>query len=295
VSLFVRFWGTRGSIPTPGPSTRKYGGNTSCVEIRSGEDLIICDGGSGLRDLGLDLLKRGSKPVVGHMFFSHPHWDHIQGFPFFAPVYLPASTLYVYGASKGDRRFHDLLSGQMRSDYFPVDFSELRASIEARDLDASGGEVGPVKVRTFGLEHPGGAIAYSFEREGRKVVYATDNELDRRFPVDFDARKDKAARRPVPQDYVDFVAGADLLIADSQYTDDEYPQKAGWGHSRAFTVVDAALLAKVGQLALFHHDPMHSDQDLDRLVGESRERAAATSRDDFVVFGAREGLELRIG
>jgi phosphoribosyl 1,2-cyclic phosphodiesterase len=295
MSWFVKFWGTRGSIPTPGHLTRRYGGNTSCVEVRSDQGLIICDGGTGLRELGLDLLRRNKGvPIRGHFLFSHTHWDHIQGFPFFVPVYDPRNEFRVYGPTQGDRRTYDLLSGQMRSDYFPVEFSELKSRILPADLGPGGTAVEDFQVTAHQLQHPGHAFGYAVEKDGRKVIYATDNELD----LVVEDREQVPARperlRALPRPLVDFVRGADLLIGDGQYTDEEYPSRVGWGHARATTLVDLAVAAEVKQLAIFHHDPLQSDKDVDRKVELCRERAARHGS-KLTVFGAREGLELKIG
>jgi phosphoribosyl 1,2-cyclic phosphodiesterase len=294
VSGFVRFWGTRGSIPTPGPVSRRYGGNTSCVEIRAKGALFVCDGGTGLRELGLDLLERGLPSITGHLLFSHAHWDHIQGFPFFVPVYNPKNTFYVYGTSEGDRRLYDLLSGQMRSEYFPVDFSELRSRIVPADLGNGTKEIEGVEVSSFELTHPGRSFAFCFRCEGWKVVYATDNELDLCLPDPKLLGCDPSAARPLPAALVEFVRGADLLIADAQYTDEEYPSKVGWGHSRATSTVDLAIAAGVSQLALYHHDPMHSDQMVDQIASQCAQRAKSLGG-ELSVFAAREGMELRVG
>ncbi|MFZ9889596.1 MAG: MBL fold metallo-hydrolase [Myxococcota bacterium] len=293
--FFVKFWGTRGSIPTPGFRTRKYGGNTSCVELRIDDTLIICDGGTGLRELGAAIVKRSQgQPVEAHLFFSHPHWDHIQGFPFFQPAYDDKNTFHIYGTHRGDQRIFRLLSGQMRSDYFPVSFSELGARILPRDLDEIDSRIDGVTVRAFEQHHPGTSFGFSFEKEGLRVVYATDNELDLTLDdPDLIARDPSATRRP-PEAYLEFLRGADLVIADGQYTDHEYPEKQGWGHARATTVVDAAILAGVRQLAIYHHDPLHSDDDVDALIEMCRARVK-DSGSSLVVFGAREGLELRVG
>lgn len=292
--FFVKFWGTRGSIPTPGYRTRKYGGNTSCVEIRVGDALFICDGGTGLRELGINLLKRQQSPVVAHMFFSHPHWDHIQGFPFFQPAYLKENTFYIYGTSRGDRRLFGLLSGQMRSDYFPVSFSELGAIIVASDLEERGNEIEGVTIRAYEQHHPGRSYAFSFEKGGVRVVYATDNEIDLMLENADEVAADPSALRRPRADYLETIRGADLLIADGQYFDEEYPQKVGWGHARATTAVDAAVLAGVKQLAIFHHDPMHADEEVDAKIAICRERADRLGATDLVIFGAREGMELRL-
>jgi phosphoribosyl 1,2-cyclic phosphodiesterase len=295
MTFFVKFWGTRGSIPTPGNVAKKYGGNTSCVEIRCDESLFICDGGTGLRELGLDLLRRQQSSITGHLFFSHTHWDHIQGFPFFTPAYLSKNTFHVYGTAEGDRRTYELLSGQMRSvEYFPVDFAELKANIVASHIDGGKRLIDGVRVSFYEQEHPGRSWAYSFQKDGVKIVFATDNEIDLAMKDEQRVLADLDAPRKIPRALVDFVRGADLLVADGQYFDEEYPTKVGWGHPRATTVVDLALQAGVAQLAIFHHDPMHSDVDVDRKIVLCKERALKASK-DLVVFGAREGLELRIG
>jgi len=293
MTAFVRFWGTRGSIPTPGNSTRKYGGNTSCVELSIDDVLFICDGGTGLRELGVDLGYRSSDPVEAHMFFSHTHWDHIQGFPFFMPAYAPSSKLFVYENAEGDDRVHRLLLGQMRSEYFPVDFSDLGSQIIPSHLGRGEKSIEGVVVRHFEQRHPGRSFAYSFEKSGKKVVYATDNEIDLTL-----GNKDEVIARPeeprqIPEEFVRFCADADLLIADGQYTDEEYPKKVGWGHARATTVLDLAVQARAKQLAIFHHDPMHSDSNTEEKLKTCRTRAQQADS-DLVVFGAREGLVLKL-
>lgn len=292
MALFVKFWGTRGSIPTPGPRTQRYGGNTACVEVRTDETLFICDGGTGLRELGLDLIRRyDGRPIVGHILFSHPHWDHIQGFPFFTPAYRPENTFHIYGTPRGDRRLFQLLSGQMRSDYFPVDFSELSAKIVAEDLEETA--IGGVLVKALPQCHPGGSFAFSFESQGRKIVYATDNELDAVLTNREESLRDPHAPRHLPEELVDFVRGADLLVADGQYCDDEYVSKMGWGHPRATTTVDLAAAAGVKQLAITHHDPMQADVDVDAKIAACAERASKLAP-ELVIFGAREGVELKL-
>nr|PZN25304.1 MAG: MBL fold metallo-hydrolase [Pseudomonadota bacterium] len=290
---FVRFWGTRGSIPTPGHQTRRYGGNTSCVELRMDGALLVCDGGTGLRELGLDLRRRMPEGVEAHLFFSHMHWDHIQGFPFFVPAYSPESRLHVYETTPGDDRVRRLLHGQMKSEYFPVSFSELGATIEARYFSNRELWVRGVRVRCFEQPHPGRSFAFSFEHEGKKIVYATDSELDSCVCDPLLREREPEALRRLPADLVRFIEGADLLIADGQYTDAEYPSKRGWGHASAATVVDLAVQAGVRQCAIFHHDPMHSDDVVEEKIQVCRARAR-THGSELVVFGAREGVELKL-
>lgn len=288
----VKFWGTRGSIPTPGWHTRTYGGNTPCVSVRTGETLIICDAGTGVRPLGQDLGLRQKGPVTGHFFFSHPHWDHIQGFPFFVPVYIPNNKFFIYGVEAGDQRFYELLSGQMQSDYFPVAFTDLGAEISARSI-GDDCVIGAVQVSWFEQRHPGGSLAYKFEQGPLKVVYATDNELDLDLVNAEEAAAQPKALRQANPAYLEFVRGADLLIGDGQYTDGEYPSKVNWGHSRATTLVDAAVTAGVKRLAVFHHDPMHGDDAINEIIAVCRRRAEQ-HQSDLVIFAAREGVELRV-
>lgn len=294
MAFFVKFWGTRGSIPTPGQRSARYGGNTPCIEIRAGSTVIACDGGTGLRELGIDLMRRfGQAPMTVHLFFSHPHWDHIQGFPFFTPAYVPANTLYVFGAASGDHTIHELLSGQMQSAYFPVSFADLGSKLISRDLDSRGTTVDGVRVTCLRQEHPGGSLGFRFELAGRTVVYSTDNELDLLLPDRGLPLRDPSRLRPLPEEMIEFARGADLLIADGQFTDGEYPTRVGWGHPRATTVVDFAVAAGVRQLAICHHDPMQSDADVDAKISACVARARAHGS-RLVVFGGREGVELKI-
>jgi phosphoribosyl 1,2-cyclic phosphodiesterase len=290
--VFVKFWGTRGSIPTPGHKTRRYGGNTSCVEIRAGGKQFICDGGTGLRELGLDLAARKQSGLEAHLFFSHMHWDHIQGFPFFVPAYSAQNEIVVYEVSSGDNRVAELLHGQMRSEYFPVTFKDLGARIGARHFEQERVLVGDVTVRCLEQTHPGKSFAYAFEIGGKKIVYATDSELDFLLTNADECAQDPERLRRLPDRLLAFVADADLLIADGQYTDEEYPKKIGWGHARANTVADLAHQAGVKQCAIFHHDPMHSDELVDQKIQIANQRLDRFGS-SALVFGAREGLELK--
>lgn len=294
MNTLVRFWGTRGSIPTPGNRTRRYGGNTSCVSITVGSALFICDGGTGLRELGVSLAEEhGEQALEAHLFFSHTHWDHIQGFPFFMPAYSARNKLYVYDATREDDRVRQLLLGQMSSDYFPVTFRDLGSKITSRNLEIGHTLIDGVSIGHREQVHPGKSFAYSFEAGGKKVVYATDSELDLSIQNRDESDRDANALRQLPADLLRFMEGADLLIADGQYTDAEYPEKRGWGHARANTVVDLAVQAGVKQCAIFHHDPMHSDERVEQIVAEGQARAAAHGS-TVQVFAAREGIELRV-
>jgi phosphoribosyl 1,2-cyclic phosphodiesterase len=278
VACFVRFWGVRGSIPTPGPKTRRYGGNTACVEVRSDKTMLVFDAGTGIRELGVELMR--NPPPQGiqvHLFLSHPHWDHIQGFPFFGPAYVPNTTITVY-CPEGDPKNYQLLSGQMSQESFQGD------AVEAGDF----------VVRHFTQRHPGGSVGFRVEHEGSSVVYATDSEVDLQLGDLKAPLRQPDKLRAVPRELVSAMRDASLLIADGQYTDAEYATRGGWGHPRATTVVDLATESQVGQLALTHHDPMHSDRDTDDKVTECAERAIAHGS-KVEVFGAREGVVLKVG
>jgi phosphoribosyl 1,2-cyclic phosphodiesterase len=292
MAAFVKFWGTRGSIPTPASWTRVYGGNTPCVEVRFDDAVFICDAGSGIRELGKDLLTRKPVPKQLHLFISHTHWDHIQGFPFFAPVYASAMQIRIYGRHVDGNSPYRLLSGQMSQDYFPVSFKELGASIVDDNLENGQKKIDGVLVRSFPMNHPGGCEAYCFEKDGRKIFYATDVELDIAPGDVFPDADNSGPLRHCPEDLIKAVEGADLLIFDAQYDDKEYGTKKKWGHSSCFSATDLAIQAKVKTLALFHHDPESTDRSIDEKVQICRERAAMHGA-DLTILAAREGVELK--
>ena len=293
MGIYVTFWGVRGSIPTPGNSTQRYGGNTACVEVNIQDQLFILDGGSGLRALGANLIERGKSFVNAHMFFSHSHWDHIQGFPFFIPAYNPSTTLRVYGTKEGDKAIYDLLSGQMQDKYFPVQFSDLGAKIIPDHLQGGTRMIGDVRVNYIPTEHPGGSFAYSLSHESKKVIYSTDNEVDLLLLNREESLSDPSLYRLIPKALLNFMSDADLLIADGQYTDEEYKSKVHWGHPRATTLVDMAKEAGIKSLAITHHDPMQSDDDVDKKINLCRERAAKIGYTGSI-FAAREGVTMKL-
>jgi phosphoribosyl 1,2-cyclic phosphodiesterase len=292
MAAFVKFWGTRGSIPTPASWTRVYGGNTPCVEVRFDETIFICDAGSGIRELGNDLLDRDFQPKTLHLLITHTHWDHIQGFPFFAPVYGDAARIHVYGRQENDNLTYRLLSGQMSSNYFPVSFKELGASVVADHLNDGEKEIGGVRVRSFPLNHTGECLGYSFEKAGRKIVYATDNELEIQPGDVFPDLHDTGPMRLAPKDLVAASLDADLLITDAQYDEREYATRRKWGHSCCFSVTDLAIQAKVKHLVLFHHDPESTDKAIDEMVLACRKRAARLGA-KLTISAAREGVEFK--
>jgi len=281
--MHITFWGVRGSIPTPGPATVEVGGNTSCVEVRAGKAILIFDGGTGLRLLGKKLLKE--QPVTAHMFFSHVHWDHIQGFPFFDPAFVPGNMFHLYGGNNVSRTLGETLAGQMDHPNFPVSLGVMNAKMAFRDLtegevveiDDGGG--GKVAVRTARGNHPQGVYAFRVEHAGKVFVYATDTEH-------YEGRMDPGI--------LALAKGADVLVYDAQYTPEEYAgtagtggSKKGWGHSTFEVGVDIARAAGVKELILFHHDPIQSDE----AVVEKERRARALFAN---TTAAREGMSLEI-
>lgn len=293
MEAFVKFWGTRGSIPTPASWTRVYGGNTSCVEVRFGETIFICDAGSGIRELGKDLLRREPKPTELHLLITHAHWDHIQGFPFFAPAYSRENKIRIYGRSEGDDKRYQVLSGQMGSSYFPVSFGQMGAEFIFDHLKGGDREIDGVRVRSIALNHPGGSDGYVFEKDGLKIAYLTDNELEIDPEDRFPDPENKGGLRRVPEALVEVVRDADLLIADAQYDDEQYAAKRGWGHSSCFSVTALALRGGVKNLAIFHHDPESTDWDIDAKIKACQLKVAGR-HSPMIVFAARESVELKL-
>ncbi|MBL8950534.1 MAG: MBL fold metallo-hydrolase [Myxococcaceae bacterium] len=252
----MRFWGVRGSIPSPGPKTARYGGNTPCVEIRCGDELIIFDLGTGIRELGASY----GPSLTASIFVSHYHYDHLQGLPFFTPMFHPKSRVVFYGPSRAGRTVKDVIVAQMQQPFFPVTAEMVfRADVDYRAV-AEGDRIvlGDAVVTALEVKHPGGNLAYRVHYRGKSVVYATDAEHG-----DRDGQ------------LIEFAKGADLLIFDAMYSEDEYngvagPPKIGWGHSTWEQSIKVANGAGVGKLCLFHHDPTRDDDALDALLGHVR-------------------------
>ncbi len=281
----VRFWGTRGSIAKAGPATVRYGGNTSCVEARSrAGTVLILDCGTGAHGLGQALEATRTGPLRGHILITHTHWDHIQGFPFFAPLFVEGDEWDVYAPRGLRESVRDTLTGQMQYTYFPVSFEQCAASIRFHDLVEGACTIGDVRVTTHYLNHPALTLGYRLEADGVAVVYGTDHEPHSRALAAGDASELEGEDRR----HAEFLAGADLVIHDAQYTAAEYPEKAGWGHSTVESVVATARAAGVRQLALYHHDPLRDDAAVDRLVGAARRQVG----DALAVLAAAEGLTI---
>ncbi len=281
--MHVRFWGTRGSIPTPGKQTIVFGGNTSCVEIRTSDGTtLILDCGTGIRSLGLDMLRRPGPHRV-HLLIGHTHWDHIQGFPFFIPAFVPGSELNIYGSAAFQRNLEESLSGQMQYSYFPVKLQDLASRIHYTELEEGFFRIGDVLVETQYLNHTAPTIAYRISSDGAAVAYVTDHEPFWNSPG-------PVFHHPGDQRHVEFLKGLDLLIHDAQYTSDEYRSKLGWGHSPTDYVTDVAIAAGVSRVALFHHDPTHDDDTIKRMEDAQKIRAQVAGS-SVEVFAAAEGME----
>lgn len=283
----IRFWGTRGSIATPGPATNKYGGNTACTEVRCGEQLLILDAGTGIRGLGLALLREFQQiPIKGHIFVGHTHWDHIQGFPFFAPAFNSENEFTIYSLHGAEKPLHKIFRGQMDSDYFPVRLSEMKAKLNFSELESEV-QLAEIRVSFTFLNHPGLAVGFRISFAGRSLVYISDHETFERLSPQ------GPHPNPLDVEIARFAENADLLICDAQYSEEEYAQKKGWGHS---TFLDALLLAaqaKVKRLAIFHHDPSHDDAFLDRIQ-EFCQKKIADRNDSFSCFVAQEGTSIEL-
>lgn len=273
MSMNVKFWGVRGSIATPAADHMKYGGNTSCVEVNVNDRIIILDAGTGVRMLGNCLMDRNLKDYL--FLQSHTHWDHINGFPFFAPVYRDDVTIKVMAGHLSEcGGIHKVLSSQMCQPTFPVPFSELSASLSFTDFKSGDSfSLGDgIFVRTAPMKHPDGGTGYRIECEGSSICYVTDTEHIIGQP---------------DQDILELIEGADLVIYDSTYTDEEYPQFKGWGHSTWQEGIRLCRSADVAQLAIFHHDPSHDDAFMDKVAEDARKMWANA-------FVAREGMTVEI-
>ena len=295
----LKFWGVRGSIPTPGPGTVRYGGNTSCVEVRAGGEIIILDGGSGLRPLGRELVAEfKDQPLNLTLLLSHTHWDHIQGLPFFRPIYQPRSHLRILGYEGARSGLVNVLSGQMESPYFPVPFGELPGNIEIVELKDMDFQVGPVRVQARFANHPGICVGYRLFTEAGSVAFFPDNEPHCRHRGTTPIAPTKGHgsleyARAEEQKVVEFLRDVDVLILDTQFGADEYDAHMGWGHGCVDDAVAVALLAGARQLFLFHHDPDHDDAKLDELVAHAREIVTA-EKGSLQVDVAREGAVVEL-
>ncbi|MFC1474555.1 MBL fold metallo-hydrolase [bacterium] len=323
----VKFWGVRGSIPSPGPKTMKVGGNTTCVEICPGGDRqFIIDAGTGIRELGLNMMGRGNVGTVrAHLFMTHTHWDHIHGFPFFVPAFIPGNQLTIVGpVSAKEKTLEQVIKDQMDYEYFPVPLKALGSKIRFEQLEAGNYEFEGVKTRVEYLNHPVTTVGYRFEFEGKTVVTQFDSEqffnpfdqeqasgggddmddflfgdADLGPTPESEAYDDKKVHAEADSEVemqnrklIDFARDADLVIFDAQYTGEEYPPKKGWGHSTIDDAIHVATEANVKRLAFFHHDPTRTDKMIEEMEDYIKNKLRRMERKDVHIFAAREGMEI---
>jgi phosphoribosyl 1,2-cyclic phosphodiesterase len=294
----LKFWGVRGSIPTPGKDTVRYGGNTPSLELRlDGDELIILDAGTGIRNLGDHLIAHGGS-IHTYILITHPHWDHIQGFPFFKPAFVSGNEITVIGTDREEIDLEHIIADQMKRIYFPIQLNELKAKIHFKSIGEEEFTIFGARVRTLYVNHPGFTVGYRIDYKDRSIVYVSDNE-----PFDKGAATGRSNFEPTVvkkfldhpgdanQRIVEFASGADILIHDATYTPEEYTDKVGWGHSHYLFTLKLANDAKVKQLVLFHHEPNRSDDQIDRILEQCR-REIMQKHYTFTCAAAYEGLDI---
>jgi len=284
--ISMTFWGVRGTLPKTGPGALRYGGNTSCVTLEfPNQQLFIFDGGSGIKELGNSLLAGKKKRINAKLFISHPHWDHINAIPFFAPLYMQGNEFEILGAKQGDITMRELISAQMDGVYFPITLTEFSARTYFRNLEEGTHDVAGIEVQTKLLAHPGRALGYRVNYNGRSICYVTDQELYLNDSDFFDAHYEKTI--------IDFTRDADVLITDTTYTDEEYKTKVNWGHSCVSKVCEIAHRANVKELYLFHHDPDQDDDDIDAKHAAAK-AALKKLKSNVACFAPKEGDNIRL-
>lgn len=278
----LKLWGTRGSIPSPGRDTIKYGGNTTCIELTLEDGtLIIFDAGTGIRNLGAELVRTRKNKII-NLFISHSHWDHIQGFPFFTPAYLEDTTINIFGCPPTYDKLHEILTNQMESRYFPVNFNELKAKIVFKEINNGYHKIGNGTFSFVQNNHPGTAYGVKVIEAGCKMVFITDNEL---VPVE---------KNPAQwEKFVEFCKDADLLIHDAQYLNSELINSSGFGHSSFEITLDLGLQANVKHLMFFHHSPNRTDSELDYILNNVREKVMDLEK-DMQISAAVEGSTISL-
>ena len=291
--MLVRFWGTRGSIACPGPTTVRYGGNTTCIEVRTdGGEVLIYDGGTGIRKLGLSLLSQG--PVDCHILLTHTHWDHIQGIPFFVPIFLPGSKVHFHGPADPiyKRSLRELLKGQFDYAYFPVTEGELKAEIHYTDVrEGQSFQVGEAKVTPIRMNHPVVTFGYRIDADGTSVFFTGDHEplqniYESNDPAFQEYESIIAEKR---QNLINPLMNVHTLIGDTMYTEEEYPTRVGWGHGTTVSNLEFARVVQAKRLILTHHDPERTDEQLD-VIAEKMQTIRKS--DDPEIRMAQEGMEL---
>jgi phosphoribosyl 1,2-cyclic phosphodiesterase/ActR/RegA family two-component response regulator len=284
---YLRFWGVRGSVPTPGAATVRYGGNTSCLEVRAGDQIVVLDAGTGLRLLGAALEEEfPARKLEITVLLTHTHWDHIQGLPFFRPLHRNGNRVRILGYEGAKHGLITVLSGQMETPYFPITLEQTAADVQVEELRNHSFSLGAFEVRTFRAHHPGVCYGYRLSTGGCSMAYFPDSEtrLSAGLGQDGKLKQDGA-----PNSFIEFLRGVDVLVLDSQYDREEYTRFAGWGHGCVDDAVEVAIAAGVRKLFLFHHDPDHDDARIDQMLNHARS-LSATRASHLEINAASEGL-----
>jgi len=294
----LKLWGVRGSLPKPGPATVRYGGNTSCVEVRADGEIIVLDAGTGIHELGLALEKElGPQTIKLTLLITHTHWDHIQGLPFFAPAYNRKNLIRILGYEGARAGLGTILAGQMETPFFPVSLRELPSHLAIEELKEMEFNIGKVKVEAKFANHPGICAGYRLSTSAGSIVYMPDNEPYEPLKMQvaeqggIDGEEARNFAETERRKMIEFLRDCDVAILDAQYTDEEYGRHVGWGHSSLSSVVLLALDASVKKVVLFHHDPTHDDDMIDRMIAGARTLVSKSGK-TMVIEGAREGVEM---
>jgi phosphoribosyl 1,2-cyclic phosphodiesterase len=278
--MIIRCWGARGSIPVSGKDYLRYGGNTTCLEIRNNrDDILLVDAGSGIREAGNAFLADGRRDFT--LLLTHAHWDHIMGFPFFKPLYRHDATINIWGCPFAQDSIREMLARVMSAPYFPIKYDDIHANVTYAEICIETYHLGDLTITPIALSHPNQGTGYKFSEAGKSFVFLTDNELGLQHEggLSYD-------------NYIEFCHGADLLIHDAEYLDEEYPKRRGWGHSTIEQATKLALDAGVKQLGLFHHNQERIDTEVDNLVALSR-RIIRERKSSLECFAVHQAMELK--
>lgn len=286
----IKFWGTRGSIAVPGKTTIKYGGNTPCIQVSYGNDFIVLDAGTGIRELGNDLLQNSECSLI-HLLISHTHWDHIQGLPFFSPVYNDQCKFKIYAETKFGSSIEKIFETQWDPNYFPVTAQMFKEKVKYYEIGPLENiEINGFNISSINTHHSEGTLAFRVEKNGKSLVYMTDNELY------YDAKNNLPTKEEILEknkDQVDFIKDADILIHDSMYQHEDYGDKIGWGHSNNYSVSVFATLGNIKKLLLFHYDPDYSDEKIKDIVDETN-LFLTELKSPVICEGSFDGMEIEL-